>query len=126
MIPWDFVLNTLKAMGFNAMAGFVEFYKNREHILANFSEEQRTLANIGKYQAELFDKYAPHTDSMVKELIKFGPEYLASVVPGSAINGIYDYFITLGRNLEIKREMQNRSIPQQLLQHGEFRRIARL
>lgn len=126
LIPWDLILNTLKSFGFNAMAGFVEFYKNRDNIILHFTERKRTLANIGKFQAELFDKFNPHADPMIKELVKFGPEYLAYVVPDEAIGEVYEYFIKLGRNLEIKQEMMNRTIPEPLLQHGEFHKIARL
>ena len=127
LIPWDLVVNTLKGFGFNAMAGFVEFYKNREKIIANFTDKKRKLANIGKYEADLFDKYAPHTDPLLKELIKFGPEYLASVVPDAAIKDAFKMFIQLGKDLEIMLAMEDDKVLQKVASYGgELKRIQQL
>lgn len=127
LIPWDLILSTLKGLGFNAMAGFVEFYKNRDSIITTFSDNKRRLANIGKFQAELFDKYNPHADPMIKELVKFGPEYLAYVVPEESMPEIYDFFIKLGQTLEIKRQQLRDPLLQTVSNYGgELKRISRL
>lgn len=115
---WDVVDNFLNNLGFTALSGFIKFYRNREQLIKNFTEGKKEIASIGKFQANMFQKYVKNPDPLLKDLVTYGPEYFAYVIPEEAIPEAKRFFIQLGRTLEIKEAMKQDAMLKKVASYG--------